>query len=290
MIKNNFFIYKLSYKLKQAIFYILSFLCFSFVLWQIINQMPGSFMHSFLAGSNTSIKELEKPTYFIWLHNFILLDWGDSLTYKKSVFSLVISSFLFSMLFAVALFIFVVPMVFVSAYFFNKNPKFKNITLYFISLPSLIWALLLQWLAYQTGFNQNFIFAYIVAFNGTYWILLRYLLDLLHKSKNSSYAELGILLNLNSIIFYKDWLLKPILPNYLIIIFQNFSRFFASMLVIETMFDLPGLSNRLYNSILNRDYDLIMAINVVIFIAISLTHFLAEEVAFFMRKKYEKIC
>lgn len=268
----------------------LSFFCFSFVLWQIINQMPGSFMNLFLAGSNATIKELEKPTYLTWLQNFILLDWGDSLSYKKSIFSLVITSFLFSFLFAMALFIFVIPIVFVSAYFFNKNPKLKNITLYFISIPSLIWALLLQWLSYKTSFNQNFIFAYIVAFNGTYWLLLRYLLELLHKSKNSSYTELGILLNLNNIVFYKDWLLKPILPNYVVIITQNFTRFFASMLVIETMFDLPGLSNRLYNSILGRDYDLIMAINVVIFMAISLTHFVGEEVAFFMRKKYEKVC
>jgi ABC-type dipeptide/oligopeptide/nickel transport system permease component len=70
--------------------------------------------------------------------------------------------------------------------------------------------------------------------------------------------------------------MKVSLPAFLTLIAANLGHLITSMIIVETIFGIPGLGSALYRAIFQRDRSLIIAMLILLTVAVSLFNLLVD--------------
>lgn len=264
-------------------FIILLLLSFTFSLMFLIPGDPVDFIlkdSASLEDKNLLRKEmgLDKSffeQYTVFLKNFLLLDWGKSVHTGEPVLTLILQEipFTFSLAF-LSLFMAILwglPFGILSSYpvFKKYSNAFDFIPLVFLSIPVFISAPLLIW------FFSNHLSWFPVSGAGSLSYLFLPSLSLslplgaiLMKISRASLLEVLSLdyvrtaksKGLSQPKIYFKHVLKNALTPIITILGLQMGALLTGTVIVETIFDRPGIGSLLYQSIVSRDYPLVQAL------------------------------
>jgi microcin C transport system permease protein len=240
----------------------------------------------------------DKPVhvrYWLWLKNLARLDFGDSFTYEEPVLDVIISKFPVSMQFGITAFFLTylisIPLGLWKAV--KRNTWFDHVTSFFLfvfySIPPFMLAILL--IVYLSGgsffdlfpigglYSTNY---HDLSWSAKIWDRIHHFILPLVCYSIGGFTTLTLLMK-NSVVeeISKDYIrtarskgltekvvyLKHALRNALIPIATGLGGFlgvfFAGSLLIESIFQLDGMGQLGYKSVLSRDYNVIMGLIVI---------------------------
>ncbi|MDR1760158.1 MAG: ABC transporter permease subunit [Fibrobacter sp.] len=230
--------------------------------------------------------------YFIWLKQVFLLDLGESYTYGKPVWDVIVTRFPVSLFFGLTSFfisyLICIPLGLLKAV--KHGSRFDSVTsgLIFSGYVMPGYALGVLLIIFLSGGSFFDIFP-LGGLVSDYYEELSFfgkVLDLLHHlalpmfcymmsefafltilMKNSALEELGrdyMRTALAKGLSFREAVLKHALRNALIPIVTRmseiFTLMFAGALLIEKVFDIDGMGLLYYNSMVNRDYNVVMGV------------------------------
>jgi len=273
------------YVIKRLLLSILTFLLVITVTFWVMQLVPGGPWTSEKAVSENVIKKLnekyglDKPLFIQYLNYLkagLKLDFGYSLKLKgREVTDIIMGSFKVSFVIgACAAFIALFVGVFLGTYAATHQNKpidriIMILTTGSVAMPSFVislvllyvFAVRLKWVP-TTPVNSTGIGPYILPVVASSLYPTAYITRLMRSSTldvlGQDYIRTAKAKGLN------EWkiLIKHAIRNALTPVITYFGPMFASIitgsLVVESIFQIPGVGSKFYTSIVNRDYPLIM--------------------------------
>ncbi len=306
----------LKYILRRLLHMVPVILLISVLIFGIIKLTPGNPVGANLNPKSTPAqKEMErerlglnKPIYiqyFMWLQRTAVGDFGESYTYKRPV-SDVIGIFIWNTVllnvftFAIA-FLISIPLGIISAV--KQYTKFDNFVTVFsligISLPSFFFGLLLififsvklKWLPIsgmvEAGSKNIEMARFLEIFRhmvlpgivliisdiaGTVRYTRNGMLDVISQDYIRTARSKGLS---EKVVIYKHAFRNALIPIVTILGF-SIPALFSGAVIIESIFNWPGIGRILLESVTGRDYNLMMALMMFFAILTLLGNLLAD--------------
>ena len=228
--------------------------------------------------------------YLIWLKNALSLNFGDSFTYEEPVTKLILERVPISLQFGLISFILTylvciilgVAMAVYKDSLFDISSSVVLIILY--SIPPLMLGILLKvFVAGHWGFFQigdlysdmyfekdfwgrvldridHFILPMLCYMVGSFTVLTQFMKNNLLEEINKDYVKTARAKGLTKkTVYYKHALRNALVP--IATSFGNiFGVFLAGSIIIEKIFNIPGIGLLAYDSTIARDYNVVMAL------------------------------
>ncbi len=288
----------LKYILKRLLHMIPVMLIISICIFGIIKMTPGDPVGANLNPRSTPEQKaaerarlgLDKPIYqqyLMWLGRTVQGDFGESLTYKKPVVSVIgtfiWNTFLLNILDFIIAFLISIPLGILCAV--RKYSRFDNFwtvfSLFGISMPGFFFGLLLIYffsvklgitpisgmveagtkntgLMYGLEVAHHMILPGIVLIIGSLAGLLRYVRNGMLEVLSQDYIRTARSKGLNEkVVIYKHAFRNALIPVVTLIGFY-IPGLFSGAVILETIFRWPGLGLVMIESISARDYNLMM--------------------------------
>jgi len=298
------------YILRRLGLLLLTLFLTSMIVFSITNLLPGD-VASILLGREADEVALENlreemglndplPIRYInWLESFFIGDWGASFSSQENLRELVLNRLGASLQLAFLTLLLAVPLsVFLGVYAgLNANRWPDNVisisTLSVVSLPEFVTGLvLIQVLAHTLGwfppssiindsmtFWETIPFMVLPALTATL-VLLAYMARLTRagviEELQKPYVRTATLKGLNkSTVLFKHVLRNALLPTVTVIAI-SFGWLISGLIVIENVFNYPGLGRLLVFAIDTRDLALIQAITMVVVVGVVFANLLAD--------------
>ncbi|MBC6415222.1 MAG: ABC transporter permease [Bdellovibrionales bacterium] len=217
--------------------------------------------------------------YFQFLKNFLTLNLGQSIHTGESVIHLIISEFpytfflsIFSIILAI---LWGIPLALLSAYPYLKRLEniFNFFPLIFISIPVFVSAPFLIWL-FSTQLSWFPVsgagsFSYLILPSLSLALPLGAILMKISRTSllevlSMNYVRTAQSKGLSPFQIYFKHVLKNAMSPILTILGLQMGALLTGTLIVETIFDRPGIGSLLYQAILSRDYPLIQALILLI--------------------------
>ena len=228
--------------------------------------------------------------YMLWLKKAVQLDFGDSFIHEEPVVSMILERVPISLQFGLISFLLTylvcislgVQMAVKKNSWFDSSAGVVLIILY--SIPPLMLGILLkvflagQWGWFPIGdlysdmyFEKNFFGRFLERVHhfilpmlcymvGTFTILTQFMKNNLLEEINKDYVQTARAKGLSKkVVYYKHALRNALVP--IATSFGNiFGVFLAGSLIIEKIFNIPGIGLLAFDSAVARDYPVIMAL------------------------------
>ncbi len=275
----------------------------------------GKFPSESEIGKIKNLKDKYIPTiYFfkrdnkfkVWAANLLQLDFGYSITDQKKVSSKIWAAFKVTFTIHLIAFILILVSVFVSGYFavlkLNKQwlKRIKNLCILILSTPNLVLTVLIQ-LFFATPFlspylnifsvlgwkpiNEYGFFVFLSALILPLFCIvlpeIAYLwFQFVEKIQKSLHEPFSVWVKEQG-LSQKEGLLKYNLPFSVYPMIPLIRNYFISLvqgeLIVELVFNIPGMGRLFYDSLLVWDKDMIVAF-LMITLAMSLVGYLVSEI------------
>jgi peptide/nickel transport system permease protein len=291
-------------------FLVLTLLVTSLVVFVMAQLIPGDEASAILGreASQEALQELraklglDRPLpaqYGRWLSNFILGEWGESSSARSPILPLVTVRLGNSLRLALVTLVIAIPVAMLLGIWAgvrHQRPVDTVInigSLAVVSLPEFITGLILiQVLAHWLGWlpassalrpNTSFLaaipFLLLPALTATL-VLLAYIARLMRagvvEELKRGYVRTAVLKGLSTARVVRRHVLRNALLPTVTVIAISFGWLTGGLIVIENVFNYPGLGRLLVFAINNRDLPLIQAITVVVVIAVVSANLLAD--------------
>lgn len=282
----------------------------SMIVFFVTNLLPGD-VASILLGreaDETALENLREEMglndplpvrYVNWLGDFASGDWGQSFSSQENLRELVMGRLGASLRLALMTLLIAVPLAILLGVYagLNANRWSDNLisvsTLSVVSLPEFVTGLvLIQILAHTLNwfppssiitesmtFFETIPFMILPALTATL-VLLAYMARLTRagviEELQKPYVRTATLKGLNkSVVLFKHILRNALLPTVTVIAI-SFGWLISGLIVIENVFNYPGLGRLLVFAIDTRDLSLIQAITMVVVVGVVFANLLAD--------------
>lgn len=298
------------YILRRAGFLLLTVLLTSIIIFVITQWLPGDVARVILGreAGETALMQLrqqlglDKPLpvqYLAWLGRFVSGDWGESFSTGSAIRPLVLERLGNSLMLAALTMVIAVPVSVALgvAAGLNENKAVDNVisiaSLSVVGLPEFVTGLLLiQLLAFQLhlfpanssikpglGFFEALPQLVLPALTATL-VLLAYVARLTRagvvEELKQPYVRTAALKGLpRRIVIVKHVLRNALLPTITILAI-SFGWLISGLIVVENVFNYPGLGRLLTFAIDRRDLPLLQAITLVTVLGFSLSNLAAD--------------
>jgi len=237
--------------------------------------------------------------YGTWIGGFVIGDWGTSFAWDISVRPRVTEALRNSLMLAVVALVLAIPVSIglgVWAGLSEHRLADHLISLFSLSLVGLpefvTGVLLIEWLAHRlrwlpaissidpgATFVEAFPFLILPALTATF-VLLAYIVRLTRaevvEQLNRPYVRTAVLKGLPwPTVVFRHVLRNALLPTITVIAI-SIGWLIGGIIVIENVFNYPGLGRLLLSAIDNRDFPLIQAITMVVVVGVALSNFGAD--------------
>lgn len=210
--------------------------------------------------------------YIFFMKNILVLDLGQSIHSDESVFSLLKDNFPFSFNLALLAFCFSlfwgIPAGLFSAHpYFSKSEKFFDvIPVLFFSVPAFVFAPVLIWCLaiwiplFPIGGSGSWLHLILPSVSlalplGA--VLMKITRASILEVMNLDYVRTARAKGLSSFVVYFQHVLMNALTPIITIAGLQIGALLTGTVIIEIIFDRPGIGSLLYQAIVSRDYPLI---------------------------------
>jgi peptide/nickel transport system permease protein len=303
------------YILRRLAFLSLTILVTSFLIFAITQWLPGDVCRVIL-GREAGEKAVEDCRerlglvdppplqYLRWLGNFLSGDWGESFSIRSPIFPLVAQRLRNSLMLAFLTLAISVPLAISLGVIagLNENKFLDNainiFSLSVVGLPEFVTGLvLIQILAFElqrrglpalpanssirpeAGFIEAFPMLILPALTATL-VLLAYIARLTRagvvEELKQPYVRTAMLKGLPRRTVIVRHVLRNALPATITVIAISFGWLISGLVVIENVFNYPGLGRLLVFAIDRRDLPLLQAITVVAVVGFALANLAAD--------------
>lgn len=237
--------------------------------------------------------------YGTWIGGFVSGDWGTSFAWDIPVRPRVTEALRNSLMLAAVALVLAIPVSIglgVWAGLSEHRLADHLISLFSLSLVGLpefvTGVLLIEWLAHRlhwlpaissidpgSTFAEAFPFLILPALTATF-VLLAYIVRLTRaevvEQLNRPYVRTAVLKGLPwPTVVFRHVLRNALLPTITVIAI-SIGWLIGGIIVIENVFNYPGLGRLLLSAIDNRDFPLIQAITMVVVVGVALSNFAAD--------------
>jgi len=298
------------YVVRRLGFLVLTLLITSLVVFWITQSLPGD-VASILLGREASQAALDSlrdklglnqplPVQYVrWLVRFASGDWGQSFSLHGPIRPVVVQRLDFSLRLALVTLLLAVPLAIALGVLAGLNEgKLSDHaiswgTLSVVSLPEFVTGLvLIELLAHrlqlfpasssirpETSFLQALPFLVLPALTATL-VLLAYIARLTRagviEELKKTYVRTATLKGLpRRVVLVRHVLRNALLPTVTVIAI-SFGWLISGLIVIENVFNYPGLGRLLVFAIQNRDLPLLQAITMVVVVGVVLANLVAD--------------
>lgn len=298
------------FALRRLAFLLLTLLLTSVVIFVLTQFLPGDVARIILGreASEAALERLrgelglDQPLplqYFDWLSSFLTGDWGSSISSGQAIRPLVLERLGNSLMLAGLTLAIAVPLaVFLGAIAaLNANRPIDNLisvgSLSVVGLPEFVTGLvLIQLLAFElelfpanssirpdAGFFEALPMLILPALTATL-VLLAYIARLTRatvlEELNKPYVRTATLKGIpRSQVIYRHVLGNALLPTITVVAI-SFGWLISGLIVVENVFNYPGLGSLLTFAIDRRDLPLLQAITMVAVLAFALANLAAD--------------
>lgn len=298
------------YLLRRLGFLLLTVILTSLIVFGVTQWLPGDVARIILgrdageAALNALRAELglDRPLpvqYLSWLGGFITGDWGLSYSTSQAIRPLVLERFGNSMLLAGLSIVFAVPLAIGLGVWAGLNEDkpvdgaISVLSLSVVGLPEFVTGLILiqivafEWrllpanssIRPEAGFWEALPMLILPAITATL-VLLAYIIRLTRagviEELKQGYVRTAALKGLSPRTVIGKHLLRNALMPTITIIAISFGWLISGLIVIENVFNYPGLGRLLIFAIDRRDLPLLQAITLLTVIAFSLSNLVAD--------------
>lgn len=298
------------YVVRRLGFLLLTLLITSLVVFWITQSLPGD-VASILLGREASQAALDSlrdklglnqplPVQYVrWLVRFASGDWGQSFSLHGPIRPAVVQRLDFSLRLALVTLLLAVPLAIALGVLAGLNEgKLSDHaislgTLSVVSLPEFVTGLvLIELLAHrlqlfpasssirpETSFFQALPFLVLPALTATL-VLLAYIARLTRagviEELKKTYVRTATLKGLpKRVVLVRHVLRNALLPTVTVVAI-SFGWLISGLIVIENVFNYPGLGRLLVFAIQNRDLPLLQAITMVVVVGVVLANLVAD--------------
>ncbi len=300
----------LGYVLRRLAFMALTILLTSLIIFGVTQLLPGDVARVILGreAGEAALQQLrqelglDQPValqYLRWLGNFMTGDWGQSYSTDQAIRPLVMERLGNSMMLAGVTLLIALPLAIVLGVIagFNEARAIDHVislaSLSVVGLPEFITGLfLIQFFAFRlkllpanssiepnASFGEALPMLILPALTATL-VLLAYIARLTRagviEERNKPYVRTAVLKGLSQ----RRVILRHILRNALLptitVIAISFGWLISGLIVIENVFNYPGLGRLLTFAIDRRDLPLLQAITFATVLAYSLANVIAD--------------
>lgn len=286
----------------------------------IVHWMPGDPIRTMLGDKAPEEQvvrmreelNLDKPLYEqfqIWLKELVRMDFGESIMWKESVVQIVKSriepTFLLALIGIIISVLLGVPLGIVSARVHGKFMEkiLSVLSLLSISLPAF-WIAIIMIQIFGVKFQVFPVAGYHTIENFGILIALKDLmlpglvLGIMHSGQigrmtkasmleimKQDYLKTARASGISEHIVLNYYALKPALTSVVVVIGFSFAALLAGAVVIEQIFNIPGIGNLTITAILNRDYPVIQVVLLFIAIIFIIVNIITDIVCAFINPK-----
>jgi peptide/nickel transport system permease protein len=298
------------YTLRRLGFLLLTLLLTSIIIFIITQLLPGDIARVILGreAGEAALEELRlelglnEPLplqYFRWLGNFTMGDWGTSFSTRSEIYPFVLGRLRNSMMLTIVTMLIAVPLAVTLGVIagLNENKLADSLisiaSLSVVGLPEFVTGvILIQVFSFQlklfppnssiqpeTPFLEALPMLVLPALTATL-VLLAYIARLTRagviEELKRPYVRTAVLKGLpRRVIIIKHVLRNALLPTITVIAI-SFGWLISGLIVIENVFNFPGLGRLLIFAIDRRDLPLIQAITMVTVVGFTLANLIAD--------------
>lgn len=300
----------LRYLLRRLGFLILTLLLTSIIIFAVTQLLPGDVARIILgreAGEaalealrgELGLNDPAPVQYVNWLIRFITGDWGKSFSIRSDVFPLVAQRLGNSLMLALVTLVFAVPLAVALGVLagLNENKLADNVisvsSLSVVGLPEFVTGvILIEVLALRlrlfpanssirpgAGFFEALPMLVLPALTATL-VLLAYIARLTRagvlEELKLPYVRTAVLKGLpRRVVIFKHVLRNALMPTITVIAI-SFGWLISGLIVIENVFNYPGLGRMLVFAIDRRDLPLLQAVSMVTVLAFAVGNLVAD--------------
>jgi peptide/nickel transport system permease protein len=281
---------------RSFVLYFLSILFVYTLIHFLVWKIPGD-ISDFMSDSETSLIDLKKISgaylqrekFFSHFFNFITFNWGSSLVYKEKNITVILKH-LFPTLYLSLLSI-LLSLFFVFLMLGQERKKMNFLAKFFISLPPLVVFPVFVWLFceftnYCPAGSENFkLMIFFAAFAQALLVAPRFYREL--------EAEIDYVLRQRFVLILRAkgltrkrilWMhvLTNVFPPFLSLSLLTWLSFISGSILVEALFDLPGIGALTLEALRARDlpllYSLLMFLAVLHLSSLKMTSLLRRRV------------
>ncbi len=259
---------------KGLAFYFLSILLVYTLIHFLVWKLPGD-ISDFMSDSETNLIDLKKissaylenQNFFSRFFNFLTFNWGSSLVYKEKNIA-VIWKHLYPTVYLSFLSIFF-SLFFVFLMFLQNRKKMKNLANFFISLPPLVVFPMFVWFfcAFTSycpaGSERLRLMIFLAAFTQALLVAPRFFREI--------EAEIDYVLRQRFVLILRAkgltnkrilWMhvLTNVFPPFLSLCLLTWLSFISGSILVEALFDLPGIGALTLEALRARDLPLLYSL------------------------------
>ena len=237
--------------------------------------------------------------YGSWIKGFIVGDWGRSFAWDVPVRPRVIEGLTNSLMLAVVALALAIPISIGLGVWAGltegrlPDHLISLLSLSLVGLPEFVTGILLiEWLSHRlnwlpasssiapgSSFVEAFPFLILPAMTATF-VLLAYIVRLTRaeviEQLNRPYVRTAVLKGLSwPTVVFRHVLRNALLPTITVIAI-SIGWLIGGIIVIENVFNYPGLGRLLLSAVDNRDFPLIQAVTMIVVFGVVLSNFAAD--------------
>lgn len=259
-------------------FYFLSIVLVFFLIHVFIWKLPGS-VADFISDSETNLLDLKKisssyvqaESFLSRLVNFLTFDWGSSLLYKDSNFKVIKRHFYPTFYLSVLSMVFTFS--FVALMLGQNKKKMKKISSFLISLPPLVLFPLFVWFFCQftsycpAGSTNMKLMILLAAFAQAFLVAPRFFKELEGEIEFVLRQRFILILRAKGLSRKRIlWMhvLTNVFPPFLSLTMLTWLGFLSGSILVEALFDLPGIGALTLEALRGRDLPLLYSLLMLI--------------------------
>jgi len=299
----------MAYLFRRLSFLGLSLLLTSILIFMITQLLPGDVCRVILGREvgegaleacriDLGLNHSAPVRYINWLSNFISGNWGNSYSTNAEIRPLVMARFINSARLALFTLVLAVPLATILGAIaaMNENKWFDNLasvlSLSFVGLPEFVTGIILiEWLAFRTAlpanssirpgtsFVESIPSLILPALTATF-VLLAYIFRLTRagviEELKQNYVRTAYLKGLSrQTVLFKHILRNALLPTITVVAI-SIGWLISGLVVIENVFNYPGLGRLMVFAINRRDLPMLQAISMITVAAFALANLAAD--------------
>jgi len=298
------------FALRRLGFLVLTLLLTSILIFSITQFLPGDVARILLPrdASEEAIADKREELglnrsalvqYGSWIKGFLVGDWGTSYAWDIPVRPRVMEALVNSLMLAAVALVLAIPLsIFLGVWAGLSEGRWPDhlislISLSVVGLPEFVTGTLLtEWLAQRLGwlpaisslepgasFAEALPFLILPALTATF-VLLAYIIRLTRadviEQLNRPYVRTAVLKGLPwPKVVFRHVLRNALLPTITVLAI-SMGWLVGGLIVIENVFNFPGLGRLLLSAIDHRDFPLMQAITMIIVFGVVMANFVAD--------------
>jgi ABC-type dipeptide/oligopeptide/nickel transport system permease component len=248
-------------------------LVFSFIR-ELVWRLPGS-IADLISDSETNLQDLktitsshgQQESFFSQLFNFFTLNWGSSLAYKEKNLNIIWKHLHLTLYLSILSLL--ISFLFVFLMFYQDKKKMRKFSNFFLSLPALAVFPLFVWVfceftSYCPAGSENIkTMVLLAAFAQALLVAPRFFRELDAEVDHVLRQRFILILRAKGLSKKRIlWMhvLTNVFPAFLSLILLTWLGFISGSILVEALFDLPGIGALTLEALRGRDLPLVYSL------------------------------